>query len=84
MKIVVVTPEKAVLEATADMVILPMFDGERGVQRGHAAFVGQLSKGELRVKSGAESKKYKIDGGFVQVAKNVVNVLTAKATTVSA
>ena len=40
LKVVVVTPERAVLDEAADMVVLPMFDGERGVQRGHAAFVG--------------------------------------------
>ncbi len=79
LKVVVVTPEKAVLDESADFVVLPMFDGERGVLIGHSPFVGQLGQGELRMKTGANTKTYMIDGGFVQVAGDVVNVLTPKA-----
>ena len=79
LQIVVVTPERAVLDEGADMVVLPMFDGERGVQFGHSAFVGQLGPGTLKLTNDKTSKKYFIDGGFVQVSKNVVNVLTGKA-----
>ena len=79
LRIVVVTPERAELDASANSVVLPMFDGELGVLPGHSAFVGQLAAGELRITSGAEVKRYYIDGGFAQVAGGVVNVLTAKA-----
>jgi F-type H+-transporting ATPase subunit epsilon len=78
-RVVVVTPERAVLDEPADMVLLPMFDGERGVLFGHAPFVGQLGPGELRIKSGASAKRFFIDGGFAQVTGSVVNVLTARA-----
>jgi F-type H+-transporting ATPase subunit epsilon len=79
LRVVVVTPERAVLDEPADMVVLPMFDGERGVLAGHAPFVGQLGPGELRIKSGATVKRFFIDGGFAQVTGSVVNVLTARA-----
>ena len=79
LKVIVVTPERAELDAPADSVVLPMFDGELGVRPGHSAFVGQLAAGELRITVGGEVKRYYIDGGFVQVAGGVVNVLTAKA-----
>ena len=79
LRVVVVTPERAVLDESADMVVLPMFDGERGVLVGHAAFVGQLAPGELRLKTGETSKRFFIDGGFAQVTGTVVNVLTARA-----
>jgi F-type H+-transporting ATPase subunit epsilon len=79
LRVVVVTPERAVLDESADMVVLPMFDGERGVLAGHAPFVGQLGPGELRIKSGGAVKRYFIDGGFAQVTGTVVNVLTARA-----
>jgi F-type H+-transporting ATPase subunit epsilon len=79
LKVVVVTPEKAVLDESADFAVLPMFDGERGVLIGHSPFVGQLGQGELRLKTGSITKSYLLDGGFVQVADNVVNVLTPKA-----
>ena len=77
--VVIVTPERAELDTPAEFVVLPLFDGERGIQRGHSAFVGQLGAGELRITTGTETKRYFVDAGFVQVAGNVVNVLTAKA-----
>ncbi len=76
LKVVVVTPERAVLEDFADMVILPMFDGELGVLPGRAALVGQLGPGELRIKQGATTRRLFIDGGFAQVRADSVNVLT--------
>ena len=79
LKIVVVTPERALLDEAAEMVILPLFDGEFGVLAGHSPFVGQLGPGELRVKQGGETKHFFIDGGFAQVSKNVVNILTQYA-----
>jgi len=75
----IVTPERAVLDAVCDMVILPLFDGELGVLAGRAPFVGQLGPGELRLKTGNAVARFFVDGGFAQVRGNVVNVLTQKA-----
>jgi len=79
LRVVVVTPERAELDVPATSVVLPMFDGERGILTGHSAFVGQLAPGELRITNGTQTTRYFIDGGFAQVAGGVVNVLTAKA-----
>src|SRR5258708_16881963 len=76
---VVVTPEKAVLDAAADFVALPLFDGELGVLPGRAALIGRLGFGDLRIRQGAETKHYFVDGGFAQVRSNVVTVLTPRA-----
>jgi F-type H+-transporting ATPase subunit epsilon len=76
---VVVTPERAVLDETADFVALPMFDGELGVLPGRAPLIGRLGFGELRVRQGQQTQHYYIDGGFAQVRANVVTVLTPKA-----
>lgn len=78
LKCVVVTPERAVLDESADMVVLPMIDGELGVQPGRAALVGRLGKGQLRLKTGNETKTWQIEGGFAQVRKDVVTVLTTR------
>ncbi len=79
LRVVVVTPERAVLDEPTDSVILPLYDGEAGVLPGHAAFVGQLAPGELRLRTGNTTKRFYIDGGFAQVTGSVVNVLTARA-----
>src|SRR5215471_18977929 len=76
---VVVTPEKAVLDKTVEMVILPMFDGELGVLHGRAPLIGRLGAGELRLKTGAAVERWFVEAGFVQVRSNVVTVLTSKA-----
>lgn len=78
-QVVVVTPERAVLDEPAEMVILPMYDGELGVLPGRAPLIGRLGAGELRLKTGGATKRYFVEAGFVQVRSNVVTVLTAKA-----
>ena len=75
---VVVTPERAVLDEPADMVILPMIDGELGVQPRRAALVGRLGNGELRIKNGDQTKRLRVEGGFAQVRSDVVTVLTTR------
>ena len=78
-RVTIVTPERAVLDAVCEMAILPLYDGELGVLAGRAPFVGQLGPGELRLKTGEASARFFVDGGFAQVRDNVVNVLTQKA-----
>ena len=75
----VVTPEATVLETTADFVVLPLYDGELGVAPGRSPLIGRLGYGELRIRSGGIHKRYFVNGGFVQVARNVVSVLTNSA-----
>mgnify|MGYP000928185135 CR=1 FL=1 len=79
LKCVVVTPERAVLDAAVDFVALPMFDGELGVLPGRAALIGRLGYGELRTRHGSETHRFYVDGGFAQVRANVVTVLTPRA-----
>jgi F-type H+-transporting ATPase subunit epsilon len=75
----VVTPEATLLETPAQFVALPLYDGELGVAPGHSPFIGRLGYGELRVVEGDKTRRYYIDGGFVQVANNLVSVLTNNA-----
>lgn len=79
LRCIVVTPEETVLEAETDFVALPLYDGEIGIAPGHAPMIGRLGYGELRINDdGAKTRLY-VDGGFVQVADNVVSVLTNRA-----
>jgi F-type H+-transporting ATPase subunit epsilon len=76
---VVVTPERALVDATADFVVLPMFDGELGVLPGRAPLIGRLGYGELRIRRGEHTDRFFVDGGFAQVRANTVTVLTPRA-----
>ena len=75
----VVTPEQTALETKAEFVALPLFDGEIGIAPNHSPLIGRLGYGEMRIKAGGSTLTYYIDGGFVQVADNVVAVLTNRA-----
>jgi F-type H+-transporting ATPase subunit epsilon len=75
----VVTPEATILQTPAQFVALPLYDGEIGIAPGHSPFVGRLGYGELRVVEGGKTRRYFLDGGFVQMSKNVVSVLTSNA-----
>ena len=79
MQVVVVTPEKTALDETADSVVLPLFDGSYGIMKDHAPMIGRLGFGEMRIHISGRQDSYYVDGGFVQVADNVVSVLTGRA-----
>jgi F-type H+-transporting ATPase subunit epsilon len=79
LRVSVVTPEQTVLEQTTDFVALPLYDGELGVAPGHAPMIGRLGYGELRIGHEPNVQRLYVDGGFVQVADNVVSVLTNRA-----
>jgi F-type H+-transporting ATPase subunit epsilon len=76
---VVVTPEKAWLDKTVEMVVVPLFDGELGILPGRSPLIGRLGAGELRLKTGEAVERLFVEAGFVQVRSNVVTILTAKA-----
>ena len=79
LRCIVVTPEETVLEGEATFVALPLFDGEIGIARNHSPMIGRLGFGEMRICEGADTTRYYLDGGFVQVADNLVSVLTNRA-----
>ena len=76
---IVVTPEQTVRETPADFVAMTLFDGEIGIGPGHTPLIGRLGCGELRVRHAGEVERFYIEGGFVEVADNVVSLLTNRA-----
>jgi len=80
----VVTPEETALETKAEFVAVSLYDGEIGIAPLHSPMIGRLGCGELRITSNNETQKYYIDGGFIQVADDMVAVLTNSVTAASA
>ncbi|MEI8228251.1 MAG: F0F1 ATP synthase subunit epsilon [Planctomycetota bacterium] len=81
---VIVTPEATILDTRARFVTLPLFDGQRGVARGHAPFIGRLGAGEIRIvgEQGAAAdavRRFFADGGFVEVGHDAVTIITQRA-----
>ena len=83
-RFVVVTPETTIVDTHVKTATLPLFDGSRGVARGHAPFVGRLGAGEIRLTGEADrpadaSRRFFVDGGFVEVGHDAVTVVTQRA-----
>lgn len=76
---VIVTPETTAFDENVDFVAVPLYDGELGILPGRAPLIGRLGYGELRIRQGTRTLHFYIDGGFVQVADNVVSILTNRA-----
>ncbi|HWJ14041.1 MAG TPA: F0F1 ATP synthase subunit epsilon [Gemmatimonadaceae bacterium] len=83
----VISPEAVLYEGTTDSLVAPAFDGEVGILTGHAPMMTLLGKGVLRLGgsgggAGGGGQRFNVDGGFLQVADNVVRVVTEKASAV--
>ena len=71
-----VTPEGAVYDGPADLVVVPAHDGEVAFLPGHAPYVGLLGTGELRFHlPDGGTRHFFLEGGVVQTADDRVNVL---------
>jgi F-type H+-transporting ATPase subunit epsilon len=75
----IISPESVLFEGTTEIVVAPAFDGQVGILTHHAPMMTLLGKGTLRVGSGAAAKTFSVDGGFLQVAENIVRVVTERA-----
>jgi len=80
LQLVLVTPEKTLLDEPAAALRFPLYDGQIGILPGRAPLVGRLGYGELKITApGGAEKSYYIDGGFVQVKGPVVSILTNRS-----
>lgn len=77
--VTVVSPERVVFDGDADAVTVPAFDGQVGILSRHAPFVTLLGQGALRVRAGAAVHAFRIRGGFLQVIRNTLRVVTEQA-----
>lgn len=81
LSVALITPQSTVYEGDADMVVVPAWDGEVGILRGHAPMMALLGDGEMRVTRGGSTERFHVSGGFIQVADDVVSVLSERAET---
>ncbi|MGB0356733.1 MAG: ATP synthase F1 subunit epsilon [Cytophagales bacterium] len=76
MQLLIVTPTKTIFDHPVASVSLPGLEGVFQVLPGHAPLVSQLKAGQVLVKREASQQSFKIAGGFAEVNKNSVRVLT--------
>lgn len=78
-KFKIVTPEKVVYENEIDQITLPTQTGEITVLPNHLPLLTALKAGELTVKIKDREIAMAIAGGFAEIRKNEVIVLTENA-----
>jgi F-type H+-transporting ATPase subunit epsilon len=79
LRLLIITPQKPVLDKDVDFVALPAAQGELGVLPGHIPYITRLNFGELRYKTDGKEEIFAVMGGFAQIAHNVVNVFAEDA-----
>ncbi|HEY0984518.1 MULTISPECIES: ATP synthase F1 subunit epsilon [unclassified Schlesneria] len=79
LRLIVVTPERTLLDEPVASLRFPLYDGDIGILPGRIPLIGRLGTGALRVRTTAGETVYFIDGGFVQVQGPVITLLTNRA-----
>jgi F-type H+-transporting ATPase subunit epsilon len=75
----VVTPERLVVNDTADYIEIPAITGYIGVLPGHAPLITELAVGEINYKTGPETKRLAVAWGFAEVLAHKVTILAETA-----
>lgn len=77
--LVVITPERQVVDARVASVVFTAHDGEIGVLTDRSPLMCALNIGQVRYPEGSATRRVFIDGGFAQVNQNDVTILTNRA-----
>lgn len=77
----IVTPAAKLFSDDAYMVVVPGVEGEMGFLQGHVPLVSLLADGVVRIQAenGGETKRFALQGGYVQVTGQKVIILADRA-----
>lgn len=75
LQLVVVTPERKVVEEEADEVQLPGELGYLGILPGHTPLITLLKTGVLAYRNGGVEKSLAVSSGFAEISGDIVSVL---------
>lgn len=75
----VVTPERLVVNDTAEYIEIPGKTGYLGVLPGHAPLITELAVGEISYRTGSETRRLAVAWGFAEVLPEKVTILAETA-----
>jgi F-type H+-transporting ATPase subunit epsilon len=75
----IVTPDRKLLSAEADLVVCPGVEGQFGVLHGHIPFLSALDIGEMYYRDGAKTEYLSMSGGFAEVSPKKVTIVAESA-----
>jgi F-type H+-transporting ATPase subunit epsilon len=78
-KLEIVTPEKKVVDTSAEEVQIPGKNGYLGVLPGHAPLITELAVGEITFREGATEQRLAVAWGFAEVLPGKVTILAETA-----
>jgi F-type H+-transporting ATPase subunit epsilon len=78
-KLEIVTPEKRVVDTTAEEVQIPGKNGYLGVLPGHSPLITELAVGEVKYHSGGDEHRLAVAWGFAEVLPEKVTILAETA-----
>ncbi len=79
LRVRLVSPDGVIWEGTSSFVVLPALDGEVGIHPGHAPLLARLGPGEARIHTPGAVRYYALFSGFLEVARDEVQVLVGRA-----
>jgi F-type H+-transporting ATPase subunit epsilon len=78
-KLEIVTPEKKVVDTTAEEVQIPGKNGYLGILPGHAPLITELAVGEITFKESSGEQRLAVAWGFAEVLPDKVTILAETA-----
>lgn len=80
-RFVLYTQEKKVLDEQIESLVIPGEEGYFGILADHMPLIANLGEGTLTVRTGSDSRKMHLAGGFLEVARNSATILADALTT---
>jgi F-type H+-transporting ATPase subunit epsilon len=75
----VISPDKTILDATAEEVILPSITGQLGILTSHAPLITAIDIGVMRFRQEKAWSAIALMGGFAEVEDNEITILVNAA-----
>ncbi len=75
----VVSPEAVVWSGEADLVTARTTEGDIGIMAGHEPTMAALATGSAEIHSGSDKVTIAVHGGFLQIYRNQVTLLSDRA-----
>ena len=77
-KIEIVNPEKSFLvKDDVSEVVVPAYEGEMGILKGHISIISFLKPGIIKILSKSGDESYYIEDGIVEFKNNNLSILTS-------
>jgi F-type H+-transporting ATPase subunit epsilon len=78
MQVLVISPERTVFQGEAESLVAPTYDGEVGILPRHAPFMTLLGTGTLSIRAGGATRRFRVQGGFLQVVSHTVRIVAER------